>query len=285
MASNMKELYDQLIAQGLDPTQYMTADAIAAAKKGIPYSSNASRAKSRFSAAANAAAGAADTAGIAADIAGGAGKSKGKFFKPGGAFDKASGGFSEFASNIANPQFDYAWKTKVDPTTGKKFTGVQGWGKNLGGVYNIANAGIQGVKAVQGLQDMSDTRNNMEDLISDIRLGAGNSPTIMYDLNADQRDLLRELQRGDYDTTVNGDDIDLLGALGDTAMGALSGLPGGLPGVIIGGVGGLANSVIGDLSSGQDRRTAELEALYQAVLESEQYHNNMRKQRAYAGLY
>lgn len=210
---------------------------------------------------------------------------KGKFFKPGGAFDKASGGFSEFMSNVTNPQFDYAWKTKADPATGQKFTGVQGWGKNLGGMYNIANAGIQGVKAAQGLQDISDTRGNMEDLISDIRIGAGNSPTIMYDLNANQRDLLRELQRGDYDTTVNGDDIDLLGALGDTAMGALAGLPGGLPGAIIGGVGGLANSVIGDLNAGSDRRTAELEALYQAVLESEQYHNNMRKQRAYAGLY
>ena len=210
-------------------------------------------------------------------------KPKGKFFKEDGFFDKA-GGFGDVISNIGNPQFDYNWKPTAG-ADGKKAVGLQGWGKNLGGVYNVANVGIQGVKAFKGLQDMSDTRDNMEDLISDIRLGAGNSPTIMYDLNASQRDLLRELQRGDYDTTVNGDDVDLLGTLGDTAMGALAGLPGGLPGVIIGGVGGLANSVIGDLTSGQDRRTAELEALYQAVLESEQYHNNMRKQRAYAGLY
>lgn len=276
---DLKDLFNELIAQG-------NSEAEAYGMLGIPYSAY-TKAKDRFK---NKKARAADALGAAEPVVDAVTDAipdakKGKFFKPGGAFDKASGGFSEFASNIANPQFDYAWKTKVDPATGKKFTGVQGWGKNLGGMYNIANAGIQGVKAAQGLQDMSDTRGNMEDLISDIRIGAGNSPTIMYDLNANQRDLLRELQRGDYDTTVNGDDIDLLGALGDTAMGALTGLPGGLPGAIIGGVGGLANSVIGDLNAGSDRRTAELEALYQAVLESEQYHNNMRKQRAYAGLY
>ena len=107
----------------------------------------------------------------------------------------------------------------------------------------------------------------------------------MYDLNSDQRDLLRELQRGDYDNKGDVSDIDLLGVLGDAGMGILTGLPGGLPGAIIGGIGGAANSVIGDLQGGADRDVAELEALYQAVLESEQYHNQMRKQRAYAGLY
>ena len=276
MASNMKELYAQLIAQGMDPTQYMTDDAIAAATGGNPATawSPITKSKAKTSGFSNAANTAANTAGIAADIASGAGKTKGKFFKSGGAFDKASGKFSDFASNIANPQFDY---TKAE--------GLQGWGKNLGRMYNIGNLAIQGINAAQGLQGMSDTRDRASDLMSDAILSAGNSPTIWYDLNADQRDLLRELQRGDYDNKGDLSDIDLLGVLGDTAMGALTGAPGGITGAVICGLGGLTNSVIGDLQGGADRDVAELEALYQAILESEQYHNQMRKQRAYAGLY
>lgn len=202
------------------------------------------------------------------------GKPKSKLFKEGGAFDKDSGKLSGMFQNLTNPQFDYT-----------KSEGLQGWGKNLGKMYNVGNLAMQGVNAAQGLQGMSDTRDRASDLMSDAVLSAGNSPTIWYDLNADQRDLLRELQRGDYDNKGDLSDIDLLGVLGDTAMGALTGAPGGVAGAVIGGLGGLANSVIGDLQGGANRDVAELEALYQAVLESEQYHNNMRKQRAYAGLY
>ena len=211
------------------------------------------------------------------------------FFNQNGFFGK-NGPMSKFTKNIGNPKFDYSWTAPTNPTTKTLFqspitnTGLQGWGLDLGGAYNVGNLAVQGLKAGKGLQDISNARDNMQDLRSDILLGANNSPTIMYDLNANQRDLLRELQRGDYDT-VDSDDFDFLGALGGAAKGALTGLPGGLPGVIIGGVGGLANSVIGDFKEGADRRTAELEALYQAVLDSERYHNEQRKQRAYAGLY
>ena len=215
---------------------------------------------------------------------GGAKAPKGRFTKPGGFFDKTSGKLSGLFNNIANPQFDYNW-TPVTDASSKSAVGLQGWGKNLGGMYNVGNTAIQGIKAAKGLQGIADTRDNLRDRMSDITLGASNSPTIMYDLNADQRQLLRELQRGGYDNSADIEDIDLLGVLGDTAMGALGGLPGGLPGVIIGGVGGLANSVIGDFQAGADRDAAELEALYQAVLESERYHNEKRKQQAYAGLY
>lgn len=244
--------YNYLISNGEDPSKYFSDARIADIRGNLQMSPYVPKSSGK-----------------------GAGKKpKGRFFKEGGAFDKASGKFSDFASNIANPQFDY---TKAE--------GLQGWGKNLGRMYNIGNLAIQGVNAAQGLQGMSDTRDRASDLMSDAVLSAGNSPTIWYDLNADQRDLLRELQRGDYDNKGDLSDIDLLGVLGDTAMGALTGAPGGITGAVIGGLGGLTNSVIGDLQGGADRDVAELEALYQAVLESEQYHNNMRKQRAYAGLY
>lgn len=213
------------------------------------------------------------------------GKPKGKLFKQDGFFDKSSGKLSGMFDTLSNPQFDYNWK----PTKGADGTwsgsGVQGWGKNLGGMYNVGNLAMQGINAARGMQGISDTRDRASDLMSDAILSAGNSPTVMYDLNSDQRDLLRELQRGDYDNKGDVSDIDLLGVLGDTGMGILTGLPGGLPGAIIGGIGGAANSVIGDLQGGANRDVAELEALYQAVLESEQYHNQKRKQQAYASLY
>lgn len=212
------------------------------------------------------------------------GKPKGKLFKEGGAFDKGSGKLSGMFQNLTNPQFDYNW-TPTKGANGNTSVGVQGWGKNLGGMYNVGNTAIQGMRFLKGAQGVSDTRDDIQDRMSDAVLSAGNSPTIWYDLNADQRDLLRELQRGDYANEADLSDIDLLGVLGDVGMGALSGLPGGLPGVIIGGIGGAANSVMGDLQGAADRDAAELEALYQAILESEQYHNQMRKQRAYANLY
>lgn len=215
---------------------------------------------------------------------GGGSAKKNRWTKSGGFFDKGSGKLSGLFNNLSNPEFDYNWKA-TPGANGTRNVGLQGWGKNLGGMYNIGNTAMQGFKLARGAQNLSDTREAIDDRTSDITIGASNSPTIWYDLNADQRDLLRQLQRGDYDGTGTAEDLDIAGILGDTAMGALSGLPGGLPGVIIGGVGGLANSVVGDLQAGADRGAAELESLYQAILESEQYHNNKRKQRAYAGLY
>jgi hypothetical protein len=192
-------------------------------------------------------------------------------FKQGG--NLSSSNLSGLYSKLSNPQFDF------DPKSGLK-----GWGKNLGGYWTAGNAALRGLDIVTDLGKNSETLDRAKDLASDITLSAANSPTIQYDLNADQRRLLRELQRGDYNAMGGSKDIDIMGILGDTAMGALSGAPGGWIGALIGGGLGLADSVIGDLSSGTDRNTAELEALYQAVLESEQYHNQLRKQRAYAAL-
>ena len=212
----------------------------------------------------------------------GAGNGKGGFFKKGGFFDGFTGKFS----NLANPEFDYSWTTVKDANGNiVKNAGVQGWGKNLGGMYNIGNAVLQGAKAGKSLKDTADIRSSSDDLVTDILASAANSPTIGYDLNADQKRLLRELQRGTYDNSANLGDVDLLGALGGGLTGVIGGLPGGLPGAIIGGIGGVANSVLGDMQNDASRDASELEALYQAVLESEQYHNEKRKQRAYSALY
>ena len=200
-----------------------------------------------------------------------ASKSKGKVFKEGGFFDTKSGKLSGIVDDIANPQFDYDAKT-----------GLKGWGKNLGTLWNAGQIALQGYGAVQDLQNAGDYRDRSEDLMSDIVAASYNSPTIQYDLAPDQLETLRKLRAGDYETDTDLGDLDLLSVLGDVGMGVLGGIPGGIGGMVLGGLGGLGTSLASNYSNAQGRQTAELEALYQAVLESEKQHNDLRKQRAYA---
>ncbi len=202
------------------------------------------------------------------------GGAKGSFLKPGGFFDPKTGKLAGFFNKATNPQLDYSTST-----------GLQAYGKNLGSMYNVGNLGLQAYNAFKGLQNTSKVRDSKEKLVSDIVLAAANSPTVGYDLSGDQLRLLRELQRGAYDDNADASDVDIMGVLGDAAMGALTGLPGGGIGAAIGGIGGAVNSVIKDLGAAETANADELEALYQAVLESERYHQDQRKQRAYRTLY
>ena len=215
---------------------------------------------------------------IAKTVASGAddvieGATKGKWFKSGGFFDDASGKLKGFYDKATAPELDYT-----------KGSGLQAYGKNIGKAINWANALYQGYNAAQGLGDIGEANELSDDLMADIISSSYNSPTIQYDLSPEQLDILREVRSGNYDNSADLSDIDLLGVLGDTGMGVLTGIGGGVPGMIIGGIGGLANSVIGDLGSAKDRSNAELEALYSAVLASEQQHNALKRQRAYAML-
>lgn len=206
--------------------------------------------------------GASKAAGMADDVAGAA--SKGRFFSPGLGAKIKSG-----ASAIANPQFNWT-----------KQSGIQGWGKNLGGYATTANAVLQGIDAAQGLKNLGDTRDTTEDLISDIIASSANNPMVTYDLSADQMRLLNELKRNSYSNELGLDDVDILGAIGSGATNAITGLlSGGVPGAVVGGIGGLVNSGVDDLNSAQARKNAELEALYAALQESNRNYMDMRKQR------
>lgn len=198
-------------------------------------------------------------------------KSKGKLFKEGGFFDTKSGKLSGIVDDVANPQFDYDTKT-----------GVKGWGKNLGTLWNIGQMALQGYNAAQDLQSAGEASDRAEDLLSQITTASYNSPTLQYDLSPEQLDTLRQIREGDFDTSADLDDLNLLSLLGDTAMGVLGGIPGGISGMVLGGLGGLGTGLSRDYSNAQARQASELEALYQAVLASEQQHNDLRKQRAYA---
>lgn len=200
-----------------------------------------------------------------------AAKPKGGILKEGGFFDPKSGKLGGIVDKVANPQFDYDAKT-----------GLKGWGRSLGTYWNLGHLALQGYGAVQDLQNAGDYRDRSKDLMSDIVAASYNSPTIQYDLAPDQLETLRKLRDGDYETDTGLGDLDLLGILGDVGMGVLGGIPGGIGGMVLGGLGGLGTSLANDYSNTQSRQTAELEALYQAVLESEKQHNDLRKQRAYA---
>lgn len=175
------------------------------------------------------------------------------------------------AGGLMSPQFDW-----------NKSSGLQGWGKDLGGYMNIANTAIQGLNAAQGLGDIADAQRSGGDLQSDILVEAMNNPMASYDLSSDQQRLLDKLRNGSYNSEIGLDDVNLLGALGNAGMGALTGAGGGIPGMIIGGLGGLINSGIGDIASAQNRSNAELQALYTALQESNQNYRNMRRQRMMA---
>lgn len=192
----------------------------------------------------------------------------GKFFAPG-----ATDSLKSFGSTLTNPQFSW-----------NKNSGIQGWGRNLGGVLNVGNTLYQGYNAAKGIEELTDTKDVTSDLVSDIITASYNNPMLQYDLTSDQRNMLSKLRRGSYDSESNIDDVDFLGVLGDAVKGGVMGIGGGIPGMVIGAIGGGANAVVDDMNQGQEATNAELEALYQAIMESEQQYNALKKQRAYANL-
>lgn len=198
-------------------------------------------------------------------------KPKGKLFREGGAFSsKKLKGFYDKASS---PEIDY-----------DKKSGISAYGKNLGKYLTIANTLYQGYNAAKGLQSNADARREGEDIMSNIISASYSNPNVQYDLSPEQLALLRDLRRGDYEPETSLTDIDLGGALGGALGGVLTGAAGGVPGMVIGGLGGALNSVIGDFGSEQSSSNAELEALYQAILESDRHYNDLKRQRAYANL-
>lgn len=234
---------------------------------GVYTSSNASKTADAVNTAAN----------VATNAAGAKGwfdKNKGKVFKEGGAFSK-NGKLGGLFGNLTNPQFDLNDKYQL-----------QGWGKNIGKGVTIANALYQGYNAAQGLKDLSDLRDQGDDIVADAITASYDNPMLQYDLTSDQMDLLRQLRRGTYDDDVGLEDVDLLGTLGSALGGGITGFVtgGGIPGAIVGAIGGGANSVIDDLGRARNSSNAEIDALLQAIEASNQQQNAMKKQRMYAAL-
>ena len=183
----------------------------------------------------------------------------------------SSGGGPDVSQQFTRPTLRY-----------DKKRGIQYGSNNFGKTLNALNFAGQAMSAAQGLGSLSDTTRDTDDLASDIIVAAQNAPTLAYDLSPDQLRLLRQLQRGAYDTDSSLSDVDGAGAFGNAIKGALMGIGGGQYGMLIGGLGGLINSGISDMQSGAERRNAELEALYAALTESQRNYNNVLRDRAYS---
>lgn len=200
---------------------------------------------------------------------------------PGDEYDNLAGlGFDIFGN-----LFDPALGANLQGILSPKFnynlqTGLSGWGHNLGGAATALNAGYQGLQAIQGIGNLNDTVESNEDLVSKI-LSSSSSPYLQYDLTSDQLDLLTDLKRKGYDDSFDLSSIDLMDLLGGAGQGLLMGIPGGLPGMLTGAIGGGVNAAIGGASESAEADNAELMALYNAVMQSEQQYKNMLRQRAY----
>jgi hypothetical protein len=128
----------------------------------------------------------------------------------------------------------------------------------------------------KGLKNFSKAKDQTEDIMSDIVTASYNNPMLQYDLDAEQLKLLRQLRNNRYS---NDPDIDWSDTIGGAIKGGLYGISGGIPGVVIGALGGGANAAVNSLSDAQAASNDELEALYDAILQSEQEYNALRKQR------
>ena len=216
----------------------------------------------------------AQTTAAAADAASQVGNAAGwfsnpKLFKKGGSLDTATGKLPKLFSNLTSPELDYTKKG-----------GLQAYGHNVGNWLTVGKGLYDAYRVFNNIQDIGDAKNISQDLTSDILSAAYSNPTLQYDLAPDQMRLLRELRNGTYDASADVSDVDLLGVLGDAGMGALTGIGGGIPGIVIGALGSGANSVFTDLSEATSRGNSELEALYQAIVESGRQANAMRRQAA-----
>lgn len=170
----------------------------------------------------------------------------------------------------------------IDPTNygWSKGSGLKMFGKNVGKWGNVAGGVMQGIDALQGIGDYSDTLNSNEDLMSKIQTSAMGNPLLSHYLTTDQLNLLGDIQDGRYSSDASFDDF-ISGAasgLGGAAVGAgLGFLTGGIPGAVIGGAGSLINSGIDNLSASAGQNTAELQALYQALMDAEMQYKSMKR--------
>lgn len=144
---------------------------------------------------------------------------------------------------------------------------------------NIA-AGINAAAtAAQGISQYSNAVADTEDLVSQILASAGGNPNLRYDLSADQMQLLRRLQNGTYDTSAGFGIDGLLNNLGNVATGAGLGFltGGGWTGALMGALAPAAEGITSGMSADQGRITAELEGLYNALLDSEMTTKEMKR--------
>lgn len=194
---------------------------------------------------------------------------------------------------------------------GKKFVN-NNWsakgGLNLKKVPGIGNVNvgkyapwIQGIastgQAIGGISDYNNAKSDYDDLTGSILREANSNPLANYYLTNSQQSDLRKLQR-DGDSGGKADIDDFLNGmgsgLGNAILPTLLGLAtGGVPGALVGGIGSLVNSGIGGMNDRVAQDAADLESLYQALVDAKSQYSSMKRipmqglglQQQYAKMY
>ena len=158
-------------------------------------------------------------------------------------------------------------------TNGK--AGLTIGGKNLGGLAT-AGAGIyQGIRGIQNLNDLSETKSTRDDLLNQIRTSAAGNPMLSSYLTDDEIATLNKVKRGNFDNDATNKDM-FGGILKGAGTGALTGLAGGLPGIIVGALGGAINGGVTSQNEAQQRENATLEGLYNSLANANAQYKRMR---------
>ena len=191
----------------------------------------------------------------------------------GNASNKLGQGMSNLKSKVLGFGDDYA-KASGSPlwSSGKGIDKLGTVGNVIGGIY-------QGANALQGISEAQKASSDLESLLMDIENSAYDNPISDMYLDNEQRKLLRDVNKDRFDKpgitdAISGGIKGIPKALLSTGVGFLTG---GLPGAAIQGIGSLVNSGIEGYNSALGESEAELEALYNTLLEAEQDYNSMRR--------
>jgi len=199
--------------------------------------------------------------------------------------DASSGGGSGFFSPLVT------WARGIKPeNSGWSLTGREGslgigntggragltlGGKNLGGLAT-AGAGIyQGIRGIQNLNDLSETKSTRDDLLNQIRASAAGNPMLSSYLTDDEMATLNKVRRGNFDNDASNSNM-FGGILKGAGTGALTGLAGGLPGILVGALGGAINGGVSSQNEAQQRENAILEGLYNSLANANAQYKRMR---------
>lgn len=158
-------------------------------------------------------------------------------------------------------------------------TNLMGLGK-IGDISNIGMGAYQGIQGIKNANEISNADEDYKDMASKVRLAAMSNPMYASYLNAGEKNLLRKVQNGTY---AEGSGLSsgleaIPGAVPKALLSAAGGaFMGGPVGAAIGGLGTLLNAGLKGAAEGKNRKTSELQGLYQTLTDAEQDYNSMRR--------
>ena len=174
-----------------------------------------------------------------------------------GGVPPAGGGFGI----VPPPDSFKKYSPKWDPRSGLSLGGrnVRGAAAKLGTLAAAADSAVK-------LDQLSKSRKSADDTIGAILRTANSDPYTAVNLTPEQNALLRKLRNNPDYMDAGANDVDFTTTLTGAVPGAvIGGTVGGVPGAVVGSVLSAIPSAIGSVTSTQDRKNAELEALLNAL--------------------